>query len=62
MSVPKPETNPRRQYPYAFRQPTINPRQTSKGNIREKKTKVIELTTEKETKNTVKFAEVQTQG
>jgi hypothetical protein len=34
----------------------------TKGNGMEKKTKTVQFTKEKDTKNTVKFAEVQTQG
>ena len=46
--------------PYPRNRSIINP--TSKGKTMEKKTKTVQFQKEKDTKNTVKFAEVQTQG
>jgi hypothetical protein len=40
----------------------IHSQQISQNQIMEKKTKTVQFQKEKDTKNTVKFAEVQTQG
>jgi len=40
----------------------INQSSTAKGNNMDRKTKTVTFEKEKDTKNTVKFAEVQTQG
>jgi len=48
--------------PQPHRPSIINHQQPSKGKTMEKKTKTVQFEKEKATKNTVKFAEVQTQG